>query len=244
MIRVKNLANSFFGVLIRSRTYLNILYLLASFPLGVIYCIFLLTGWFLGYGLLMGGWQSIFLATDLYSRIKILPILFSGIGVWLLVLATCWIPAALERQLPVRLLEVDIPVTSRRFSNPRGRWARIWTYLLDPMTWKCFVFVALKFPVGIATFTFVIGLISAAAAMVFAPIAHLIGFNSFIIGPWRIDTWGETFVASALGIFAVPLSLHLLNGFAFISGWSAKVMLGGAIYDSQQKPENQKNTRI
>lgn len=234
MIRVKSLANSFFGVLIKSRTYLNVLYLLLSFPLGITYSIFLLTGWYLGYGLLMGGWQSVFLATDLVSKIKILPIFISGIGAWLLTLATCWIPAAIERLLAVHLLGVAIPATSCRFSNPRGRWARIWTYLLDPMTWKCFVFVALKFPVGIATFTVVIGLISAAAAMVFAPIAHLIGFKSFIIGPWRIDTWGETFVASALGIFAVPLSLHLLNGLAFISGWSAKVMLGSAVYDSQQ----------
>jgi len=83
-------------------------------------------------------------------------------------------------------------------------------------------------PLGIALFTAVIGLLSAAAGMLFAPLAHLAGYRSFIIGPWRIDTWGETFLASAMGLFALPLSLHLLNGLAFASGWFVRVMLGNS----------------
>lgn len=231
MKQITNFLRRFFGVLVRKETYLNGLYLLLNLPLGIAYGIFLMTGWFLGYGLVWGGWQTLLLVTDLYSNIRILSILISGVCVWFLVIATCWIPASIERRLIRWLLGVNITPVSHSFTKPLGIWMRIRAYLLDPVTWKSLIFVALKFPVGIATFTAVIGLISAAVAMLFAPLAHLIGFESFIIGPWRIDTWGEKFFASALGVLVVPLSLHLLNGLALVSGWFAKIMLGGAVYD-------------
>jgi hypothetical protein len=123
----------------------------------------------------------------------------------------------------------DFLSTARRFSRARGLWARAWAYLSDPLTWKSLIFIALKFPLGIVLFTAVIDLLSAAAGMLFAPLAHLAGHRSFIIGSWRIDTWGDTFLASAMGLFALPLSLHLLNGLAFASGWFARVMLSDSI---------------
>lgn len=237
MNRTTNLSKSFFGVLVKKQTYLNGLYLLLAFPLGIAYGIFIMTGWFLGYSLVLGAWQSVILAFDPYSMIKILPIFLSGIMVWLVVIATCWIPANIERRLVGWLLGVNIAPTPFRLVKPPGIWTRIRLYLLAPATWKSLVFVALKFPLGIATFTIVIGLISIASAMVFAPLARLIGFRSFILGPWQIDTWGETFFASVFGVFVVPLSLHLLNGLALVSGWFAKILLGGALNNPVEEPE-------
>ena len=216
----------FFGVLSRRRTYLNGLYLLSAFPLGIAYGVFLMTGWFLGYGLVSAGWQSIVLVSDPYAGMKILPVLFAGFCAWLLAIATCWLPASIERLLAGRLLGVAFPASPPPSAHGEGMWSRAWTYLSDPVTWKSLVFVALKFPAGIAMFTVITGLISASAALLFAPLAHLMGFRSFIIGPWRIDTWGETFLAVALGIFFLPFSLHLLNGIASASGWFARLMLG------------------
>lgn len=226
MKQITKLLSTFFSVLVAKQTYLNGLYLLLAFPLGIAYGIFLMTGWFLGYGFVWGAWQSFHFASDLYSIIKILSILFSGICVWLLVIATCWIPASIERRLVGWLLGIKFSQIPRSFAKSLGFWMRIRIYLLDPVTWKSLIFIALKFPAGIVMFTTVIGLTSAAAAMLFAPLAHLVGFRSFILGPWRIDTWGETFLASVLGILIVPLSLHILNGLALVSGWFAKIMLG------------------
>lgn len=234
MKQITNLLRTFFSVLVRKQTYLNGLYLLLAFPLGIGYGIFLMTGWFLGYGFVWGAWQTFFLATDLYSSIKILSILLSGVCVWLLIIVTCWIPANIEKRLADWLLGVNFAPAPIALAKSSGIWMRIRTYLLDPVTWKSLIFVALKFPVGIATFTAVIGLISAAAAMVFAPLAHLLGFRNFIIGPWRINTWGEAFIASALSVITVPLSLHLLNGLAFVFGWFAKMMLGSVVNDRRQ----------
>ena len=43
----------FFGVALRSQTYLNLVYLLLAFPLGVFYFTLLVTGISLGFGLLI-----------------------------------------------------------------------------------------------------------------------------------------------------------------------------------------------
>ena len=224
-MKVLRVLEPFFSVGVKTQTYRNGLYLLLTFPLGIVYGTFLMVGWFLGYGLVSAGWQSLFLTSDVLSGLKILAVALGGILVWLLVVATCGIPAWFEKRLAQWLLGVNFHPSSRRSSAGRHIWARIWAYLSDPVTWKRVVFIALKLPLGIAFFTAVIGLLSAASGMLLAPLARLIGYQSFIIGPWRIDTWAETFIASALGVFAVPLSLHVLNGLAFVSAWFASVML-------------------
>ena len=213
----------FFSVTVKSQTYRNGLYLLLAFPLGIAYGVFLMMGWFLGYGLVSAGWLS--LSPDMLSNIKILAVIVGGILVWILVVASCGIPAWFEKRLADWLLGTNFHASSRPSSPVRSFWVRIWAYLTDLATWKSVIFIALKLPLGIIFFTVVIGLLSAASGLFLAPLAHLVGFRSFIIGPWRIDTWSETFIASAIGVFAVPLSLHMLNGLAFASKWFAIAML-------------------
>jgi uncharacterized membrane-anchored protein len=218
----------FFSVVTQAQTYRNGLYLLLTFPLGLAYGCFLLVGWFLGYGLISAAWSSVSQAPDLLSSIKILAILVGGTLVWILVVATCGIPAWLEKRLAHWLLNVDFLPSQYLITETRTIRARIWDYLSDPVTWKCVVFITLKLPLGIALFTFIVGLISAATGLLLAPLAHLVGYKSFIIGPWRIDTWGETFLAALIGVFALPLSLHLLNGIAYVCRWFAIIMLDGS----------------
>lgn len=53
---MNDLGNSFanfFGVAVRGQTYLNALYLLMSFPLGIFYFVFLVTGLALGFPLII-----------------------------------------------------------------------------------------------------------------------------------------------------------------------------------------------
>ena len=46
-------STGFFKVIIKSRTYSNILYLLLTFPLGIIYFVFIVTGISLGAGMII-----------------------------------------------------------------------------------------------------------------------------------------------------------------------------------------------
>lgn len=224
MKEIAHALKSFFGVIVKTQTYRNGLYLLLTFPLGIAYGCFLMAGWFLGYGLVLGG--RLFTPYDMLANIKILAIVTGGILVWCLVIISCGIPAWFEKRLANWLLGTSFRTASHQASSECNLRKRIRTYLSDPVTWKSVIFIALKFPLGILFFTVVIGLLSAATGSLLAPLAHLFGFKSFIIGPWRIDTWGETFIACATGIFAVPLALHLINGLAFACKWFAKVMLG------------------
>src|SRR5512138_1283507 len=77
-----------YGVFLKSKTYLNLVYLLLAFPLGLAYFIFLVTGFSLGLGLL---------------------ILWVGFLILAGVLALSWVLILFERQLAVSLLGVDIP---------------------------------------------------------------------------------------------------------------------------------------
>ncbi len=49
----KRYIKRFFGVVARGQSYLNMIYLLLAFPLGVCYFVFLVTGLSLGIGLLI-----------------------------------------------------------------------------------------------------------------------------------------------------------------------------------------------
>jgi hypothetical protein len=48
----------------------------------------------------------------------------------------------------------------------------------------------------------------------------------FEIGLWRIDTSSEAWMATGLGVLVTLLSMHLMNGLAFVSGRFARLMLG------------------
>lgn len=73
----------FFGVALRSRSYLNAVYLLLAFPLGIAYFVFLLTGWALGVGL---------------------TVIWIGLVILLLVLLLSFALSAFERQQAIHLL--------------------------------------------------------------------------------------------------------------------------------------------
>ncbi len=82
-----------FGVVVRGQSYLNILYLLLAFPLGLTYFIFLVTGLAVGFGLF---------------------ITLVGIPILLLVLGGSWVLCSIERWLARTLLNESIsPAPSR-----------------------------------------------------------------------------------------------------------------------------------
>ncbi len=78
----------FFSVVIEPQSYLNILYLLLSFPLGIAYFVFLVTGISLGFGL---------------------AIIWLGIPILALVLAASWVLYQFERLLAIHLLKEGAP---------------------------------------------------------------------------------------------------------------------------------------
>lgn len=213
----------FFGVVARGQTYLNILYLLLSFPLGLFYFVFLITGLALGIPLI---------------------IVWVGLLILLAVFAVWYGLIAFERQLAIWLLHENIPPMSREDFTGMSLWQSFLAAVRSPVTWKGLVYLFAKFPLGLLSFITVTVLGSLSIALVAAPIYYSFvdpGIN-FMWDftrwqPWVIDTLGEAFILSLIGIFVALISLHVFNALALVSGVFARVMLGSSTH-APETPTN------
>jgi hypothetical protein len=209
------LLKRFFGVVIRGDTYLNLIYLFLAFPLGLFYFIFLVVGFALGFGLL---------------------IIWVGLLILLFVFGGWWLFATFERQMAIGLLHEDIPpmkppVNADEELVKKSLWDQLVAYLTNPVTWTGLLYLFFKFPLGILSFVVSVTLLAFSAVFLTAPLTFWfvqpeIWFTYNLV--WRIDTFGESLLAFLIGIPLLFISLHILNGLAWLSGRFARIMLGSA----------------
>ena len=190
------------GVVTNPQSYMNIVYLLLAFPIGTFYFVFLVTGLSLGFGL---------------------SITLLGIPLLGLVLGGSWALCKFERNLAGILLKVDIPAGSSR-PESKGLWSRVKALLKDRVTWTGMFYLLLKFPLGIATFTSVVTLMAVTVALLAAPILYLYADIDLVI--WYVDTLLEAFALALVGVALLFISMHLMNGMAYVSGRIARASLG------------------
>jgi hypothetical protein len=204
---------SFFEVYIKKQTYLNLVYLLLAFPLGLSYFIFLITGLSVGLGLL---------------------IIWVGILILLLVYAVWYGMLALERILAIYLLNEAIPPMIKRDLSGKSLWEKLAATLTSSVTWKGLFFLFLKFPLGLVSFVALTVFGSISAALLAAPLYY----NTFspeidftfenvpVQSFWLIDSLPEAMTACFVGFLLLTASLHLFNAMAKVSGKIAYGLLG------------------
>jgi len=207
----KQTAFLFFKVMGSGQTYLNLLYLLVAFPLGVSYFVFLASGLSIGITLL---------------------IIWVGIPILLLVAAGWWVLASFERYMAIHLLNEDIPEMSRPSNESTDIWTRFKEYFTNPVTWKSLLYLFLKFPLGIATFVILATLISLTLAFLTMPFTYefLSGFQvGVFFGPslpaWHINSMNDALLGVLIGLILWPVTLHVTNGLAWVHAKFARVML-------------------
>lgn len=205
----RNWLARFFGVVARCQTYLNILYLLLAFPLGLAYFIFFVVGFALGIPLI---------------------ILWVGFLILLVVFAGWWLFILFERQQAIWLLRVELPPLWRESVAGKPVWDQVKAYASNPVTWLGLVFLLLKFPIGIICFVVVVAsgaitlaLLTAPLTFAFWPIEVMFDWSGAWV--WRIDTFWEALIAFGVGIVVGFLALHLMNGLAWVLGRLAHFML-------------------
>jgi len=199
--------SKFFGVVIRGQTYLNLVYLFLAFPLGLFYFILLVTGFSLGFGLL---------------------IVLVGVFILAGMFVAWWACAVFERQLAISLLHEDIPPMSRSAPAGMTTWDRIKSHLANPVTWKSLAYLLVKFPLGILIFVVLVTLISLTLAFLAAPVLYRffpMEILHFGIQYILIDTLWKAIVCFFVGVALIFPTLHIFNGLAWISGRFARVML-------------------
>jgi hypothetical protein len=200
-----NLLERMYGVLIKPQTYINLLYLLLAFPLGIAYFTFLVTGFALGLGLL---------------------VVWVGFLILAGVLAFCWLLTLFERQMATVMLHVDFPQADASPVSSSTLFEQFKTHLLNPTTWKGIAFLFLKFPIGIVSFVVGVTLLSLSLGLLMAPLAY--PWVKFNLGFMEVQSLPAALIACVFGLILTPLSLHLLNMLAEWQGKFARIMLGNA----------------
>ncbi len=198
-----NSMQKLFNVFVRPQTYLNLVYLFLTFPLGLIYFIILVTGISLGIGLL---------------------IVWVGFLILAAVLALSWAFTIFERQLAVNLLQVQIqqkPSTTVPGETILHQLKRLVT---NAQTWKGMLYLFLKFPLGTITFSVAVTLLALSFGLIVAPLIYqFVPMNFFYV---QIDNLSLALIMMVIGIFLLPLSLHALNYLAELWGKVTEIFLG------------------
>lgn len=211
MVEQKNTLVDFVNVAFRRQTYLNILYLLFTFPLGTAYFVFLVSGLSLGFSLMT---------------------IWVGIPILILIFLAWWEIASFERQIAIWLLGVDIPPMSRGPDPDSDLVGKGITRLKNPVTWKSLLYLFLKFPLGILSLIVTVVLISLTLSMLLSPVLYRFHMMSF--GIFQVDSFGESLLTAVMGILVGLVSLHLMNLLARLAGGLAVLMLGNShVRDSE-----------
>jgi hypothetical protein len=202
---------SFFGVVARPRTWLNVLFQILAFPLGLFYFIFLVTGLSVGLGLVIV-WVGI-------------PILLVMAGAW-------WLFGAFERLQANLLLGAAVSAPPRAWEDANGVWGKIKAHFGSSATWKDLLYLLAKMAYGIVSFTLLVTLASMdfgiVAWLVASPIAHIWNVHIFTFGNgqgWAPPLW-LALLTIPVAIFALFLSLHIINGWGWVCARWAELLFG------------------
>ncbi len=189
---------------IELRSYGNLLFLALAFPTGLAYFIFLSVGLSVGLGL---------------------SIVWIGLPILGLVLASSFGLSALERQLAIRLLGAEVPpmLPAPAPAEP-GVWRRIRAFLANPVTWKGMGYLAIKFPLGLASFVLLVVSLAVAGALLATPFTYPWVPIYFLDRP--VDNVWLALLLAVAGAALALVSFNLLNLLA--AGWRelARVLLG------------------
>ena len=210
MVLLPKILYRFFKVTISGQAYLNLIYLLASFPLGLFYFVFLTVGLSIGISL---------------------SIVWVGIPLLLAVGMGWWVLASFERFTTIHLLKEEIHSMMLPSRTSKSLWELFTGYLINPVTWKSPVYLFLKFPLGISTFVILVILISLTLTFLTLPLTYelvdfqISGFFYPEHNSWQINSMGEALFGTLIGLVLWPVSLQITNGLAWLHAKFARVML-------------------
>jgi signal transduction histidine kinase len=193
------------GALLR-QLGLDTVYLLLALPMGIATFTVVVTGWSLALGLLI---------TLIGLPIALITIHLSRGLAWL------------ERRRAALVLGEPIPAVYKPPAT--GRFIdRLKALFSDPSTWKDLGWHVLLLPVGIGDFVVAItawsvslGLVSMPAWWWALPESEPTELHLF-----QVDSWGNAWLACAIGIVALPLAAALVRGTAAASAALSEVVLG------------------
>ncbi|HYM97701.1 MAG TPA: ATP-binding protein [Candidatus Sulfotelmatobacter sp.] len=186
-------------VLVEPRAYLNALYMLIAFPLGLTYFLILTAGMVFG---------------------AFLSIMVVGLLILLATIVAAWGFAIFERELAIGLLGVNVAPLSLPDPDIVSPWRMLVRHLRQPATWRSLVYLFLKLPFGIFATVLSAVLLGTTLTGIIYPLVRV-----NLDGPTP-QTIGVVIFPGLFCFAALPLALHVLNFIGRAWGRFAAEMLG------------------
>lgn len=237
--RIGSALGRFVGVPFRTATYRNLAYLALAWPLGMFYFVGVTVGLSVGAGLLVTLVGVPILLVTLY-----LTTVIAGIEASLARLLV-----DVDARKPALLRDADATATGGESDGEQSTldacldWTR--RLLTAPTTWTALVLVGLKFVFGLVSFVALVVLAVLTGTLLSAPL--LLREPSITVGVlrpefgsggivgvtetgaaevlWAIDSFPEAVGATLVGVLALLVGLHLLNGLARLGGLLTAALL-------------------
>jgi signal transduction histidine kinase len=187
-----------------SSTWFAVLHLLVNMPLGIVYFALLTTSASLGVGLLI--------------TLVGLPVL----------VATGWMVRTmgnLERARMNGFLGTSLQDPYRPATPDTGWVARLFAIGKDPATWRDFLFLMLRMPIGIVTFTVTVATWSITFGLLCSPVAYALGWFQINIGPAYYDGPLAMVFATLAGVMMTVVSYGITRGLVRLEAVLASALL-------------------
>lgn len=199
---------AFISVAADKRTYLNLIYLLLMFPLGIIYFTIVVTGFSLALGLL-------FIIIGIFVGIIFL-VFVRGISIVHISFASA-------------LLGFELPPKTEAQVGGNGLLDKLKRILTDGKTYTSMVYMFIELPLGIIYFTLIITFLSISISFTATPFLWFLFEEEgiFILDNdwfWDLD-FGETLLLVFVGVFFFFITLHMANLFAKAEEFLCKNLL-------------------
>lgn len=210
----------------RRSTMGSFVFLMLSYPLGLLYFLVVVIGLSVGLGTI---------------------VIWIGLPILFITLLCVRGMAEIERRMVSSLLHIPLHSHWHGQTAPgRGFLRRFGDILRDPYTWTSTIYMLLKLPLGIISFSLALTLSVLSASTLLLPLVYLINLfvnvillkngvqsDSMII-PYIIEVHGSfdpvmfarSFIGVPLGIVFWIITRYTLNGLALFSGELAKALLG------------------
>jgi len=187
----------------------NLIYLLLSLPLGILYFVILITGFSLGAGL---------------------AITLIGIPILVAMIFVTYILGDLDRKMTSLLLGVNIAKPEARPANNDSARAILVAQLKSLQFWKELGYLLLKMPLGVISFTIAIVLVAVSLAFIVAPfiLTYFPDAQMMLWQGFEIDTMQRAVVTSVAGLLLGVVSVALITGYAKLMGSISVWALGRA----------------
>jgi uncharacterized membrane protein len=201
----RSLVSGFFGIVIDSRAWSSLFYLLLTLVTGIIYFTWAVTGLSLSLGLL----------------ILIIGIPFAG----LYILSIRGL-ALLEGRLVEAMIGIRMPHRPVFSNRKLGFWGRFKAVMTDKYTWFSLTYMIIHLPLGVFYFSLSVSLLFTALWLVTRPVLELIfDLPAFTINvPYYTPGWLMPLVVIG-GIILFFGTMHLVKLLGHLQGKLAKAML-------------------